>query len=206
MGLAGIAPPSSYTRRRNIAPHAIDRLRQRFAERRELVPRPDGDLGNLIDEAVTCAIAAGKTETVIYEGEPNQLIDTEERLGLWAVVRDDAYRPGTEVVVTLLSPSQVRNNRMSGMWTAPEMVSPPVSTSLSEKLKNLQVTPRAELEEDVRLIHYVKGYEEVYEPVDARRLSDRLRELSESDDVDAASLTVWKSVPLKKRTVIDVAG
>ena len=116
MAKAALSPTKIYRRKFLITNHAVERLRER---RPDLLHRFDGDLGNLIDDAV--AARWDGAEHLLDRGEQMWLVDVrEELLDLFAIVKSSGASrvdQPAHVVVTVLDPGQVAQSRRS-RWTA----------------------------------------------------------------------------------------
>lgn len=113
MAKAALSPTPTYRRKFIITRHAVERLRER---RPDLLHRFDGDIGNLIDDAV--AVRWAKAEHLLDRGEQMWLVDVREGLqNLFAIVKLNGASGGDQpahVVVTVLDPGQVAQTR--GRW------------------------------------------------------------------------------------------
>jgi len=132
MGRAGCAPSAVYRRRRVVAHHAVERLRQRIAESRDIAYRHGHDLANVIDTAVDELIAAGQYDRANFNGVDQLIVHAHDRLGgLHAVVEPRGRR--RDVVVTLLRPEMAANRLRQERWQRDAETA--CTTSLGMKLK-----------------------------------------------------------------------
>lgn len=110
----------AYVRRRNIAPHAIFRIRERLVTIEE-VSRPEFEIANMLDAAVDRGITDGHTEAVSDNGEASLIVSLEPTFSeLWALVRRNRWQGNqcAQVIVTVLTSRMVQANRVSGRWVA----------------------------------------------------------------------------------------
>jgi hypothetical protein len=131
MGKAHQAPKRTYTRKRYISRHAIERMRERLTGT-DVIHRPEQDLGNWLDRAVEDAIRGGNVTTVVerHNDEEAQLVEIdahELKAGkkLYAVVKPDLRQAGfDDAIVTVLSESMVTRYR-STRWKIPDRINSP---------------------------------------------------------------------------------
>lgn len=129
MGMANKAPTSQYSRKRYVARHAIERLRERLGTN-EAVHRPDNDLANWVDRAVEYGIYEGKTTTLRERttGDRVQLVELDTREfhadELFAVVKPDDVKAGREAIVTVLSREMVERYKTE-RWKVPDRINSP---------------------------------------------------------------------------------
>jgi len=213
MAMASRAPQPIYRRQRNVVPHAVMRLRERLRTS-SVAHRPDFDLGNLLDEAVSNGIATGKVEEVSDQGESVMIIDIADSFdgdtedGLYAVVKENTYAGSghQEAVITLLTDEQVSRSR-NGRWnTRPFngafaelsrfIVDPPPTTSTA-------ATEETEADAPFLLTYEQSGGQRV-ERLAMAEVKPRFQELASKPSIDAASIAVWRHVPVKVCTEIKV--
>ena len=109
MAMAHRAPESHYRRRFVISAHAIERFRERVDE--EFTARPDGDLGNLLDERMCHSTERQTVRDLSNIDKPTEIVRIHNRDGqhYYVVVRE-------QVAVTLLEQHMLEENFMSKRW------------------------------------------------------------------------------------------
>jgi hypothetical protein len=153
MAKASLAPPSIYHRHYYITEHAIQQFRDRHPKH-TMLHRFDGDVGNLLDWAVSDQWAdrlvcrdTKDENAAIHILDLHPILDEE----LWALVKDNEL--GTKgnriplAVVTILTREMVESYQRVGRWVtnsgaAIEVIKPTLTSKLADKLKGVVIAPR----------------------------------------------------------------
>lgn len=209
MAKAALPPVPSYRRKFYVSGHAVERLRERRMPA-DVLHRFDGDLGNLIDWAVSAQWQ--EAERLLDDGVEMWLVDVRDTLGdLFAVVKkncDGNQNAWPYAVVTLLDAGQVAQSRARRWRSAGG--SPPSHQGLAtlrDKFRShtLALAPaestdtRPDAQENKRIVSWRESETLRFELCDAEAAKVRVGELTRQG---AAEVGLWR--PAKTRVTVVV--
>jgi hypothetical protein len=215
MSKAHQAPKSHRPRYRYVAEHAIERLRERIRIL-DIDHRFDSDLVHWIDHAVEHAIKRGDVKVFDDRGDFARLVDITSDLDAptFAVVKSNTRSDSNfgEAIVTVLDETMVDRYKEE-RWKEPGLMATKlagvtIGRTNGNKKPEKSEAPVAESPphpNEVILIEYTRGDQEIFEKIKRSELGKRLLEIALAGD-DASAVTFWRRTKAQAKLDVIIEG